>query len=55
MEHGCHPVGPSTDYLVCDECDYSPMADGNWQTFTTWEDHWATHERKIIGTGANDV
>jgi len=39
----CHPTGPSTDRLVCDECGYSPMDD--WPNdFTTWDDHWDTHE-----------
>ena len=40
MPHGCHPVGPSTDYLVCDECDYCAQTD---PCFTSWENHWATH------------
>ena len=39
--HGMHPVGPSTDYLVCNECDYCAQTDPD---FTSWEDHWRTHE-----------
>ena len=39
--HGCHPVGPSTDVLRCHECEYLSTA----EDFTTWEDHWSTHER----------
>jgi hypothetical protein len=55
IEHprSCHPVGPSTELLVCDEpgCEFSPMLLSHpneykekFEDIGGWDGHWDTHE-----------